>query len=144
MPSRRGLALAIALGAIAIIGALIAGVLFAATQEFRSTRGGLARVRALTAAEFGLNALMRPGDWQPSWNAIAVGGSVMTAYSPGDGSADSVRIVKLAPSMFLAISEGRSSASPGEQARRRVSALIVLDRAGVPSFATGRPWVELE
>ncbi|MDQ6828355.1 MAG: hypothetical protein M3081_05760 [Gemmatimonadota bacterium] len=144
MRLRRGLALAIALGAIVIIGALIAGAFFAATQEYRSTRGSLAQVRALTAAEFGLHAVMRPGDWQTSWNAMAVGGTAVRAYAPGDGSADTVHIVKLTLSSFLVISEGQSTATAGEQARRRVAALVVLDAGGSATLARGRSWIELD
>src|ERR671915_301071 len=55
---RRGIALPIALAAIIAVGALIAGVIFASTQEYRVGRNTLAAHRALHGAEVGLNSVV--------------------------------------------------------------------------------------
>src|SRR5690242_10249921 len=48
---REGFALAVAIGAIVVIGALIAGAFFASSQQFRVGRNTLLQTRARTAAE---------------------------------------------------------------------------------------------
>src|SRR5690348_16246186 len=85
---RRGFALTVALVAIVIIGALIVGVFFAATQEYRIGRNTVLQARALTAAEYGLNNIVSTGQWSKSWNNTAIVGKVDTTmpYAPGDGS----------------------------------------------------------
>src|SRR5918997_4357800 len=55
---RAGIALPIALGAIVVVGALVAGVFFAATQEYRVGRNSLSSQRAAQAAEIGLNSVI--------------------------------------------------------------------------------------
>jgi Tfp pilus assembly protein PilX len=52
---RSGFALPVAVFAIVIIGALVAGAFFASTQEFRIGSNTIQQTRALGAAEFGLN-----------------------------------------------------------------------------------------
>src|SRR5690242_6819697 len=55
-PKRReGFALAIAMVAIVVIGALIAGAFFTSTQEYRIGRNSLMDQRAFAAAETGVN-----------------------------------------------------------------------------------------
>src|SRR5215208_78478 len=69
---REGFALAVAMVAIVVIGALIAGAFFTSTQEYRIGRNSLVDQRAYTAAEAGvtqpiqgwlrsLNISMEPG-----------------------------------------------------------------------------------
>ena len=56
--SRSGIALPIALAAVIIVGALITGVFFASTQEYRVGRNSLAAQRAAHAAEVGLSNML--------------------------------------------------------------------------------------
>ena len=64
MLSRRsGFALPVAVFAIVIIGALVAGAFFASTQEFRIGTNTIQQTRALGAAEFGLN------ETHANWNS---------------------------------------------------------------------------
>src|SRR5579872_1985377 len=69
---KRGFALTVALVAIVIIGALIVGVFFAATQEYRIGRNTVLQARSLTAAEYGLNDIVSPGQWNKAWNNTSV------------------------------------------------------------------------
>src|SRR5688572_23861770 len=58
---RRGIALVTAILGILVIGALVSGIFFASNQNYRAGRNALYQERALTAAEFGQNAVLR--DW---------------------------------------------------------------------------------
>src|SRR5919199_4656322 len=60
---RKGIAVPIALAAIIAVGALIAGVVFAATQEYRVGRNSMAAQAVQQAAEVGVNSVVA------SWNA---------------------------------------------------------------------------
>jgi hypothetical protein len=61
--ARQGMALPMALAAILVVGALIAGVVFASTQEYRVGRNTLGAQRALHGAEVGLSSVVS------SWTA---------------------------------------------------------------------------
>jgi Tfp pilus assembly protein PilV len=124
--SRDGFALVIALAAIVIIGAIITGMFFASTQDYRVSRNSSSQARALTAAEYGLNNVMTTGQWNNSWNSAANGLLATVAYSPGDSSKDTVRVTKLADATFMLTSTGRSGPASGAQARHRVGALVTL------------------
>ena len=123
---RKGLALAVALGAMVIIGALIAGVFFSSTQEYRIASNTVLQARAQTAAEYGLNAVMAPGQWSSTWNSSNPGQTVVRAYNPGDGSYDTLRITKLSNEGFLVVSEGSAGRLVGAQARHRLGAMLTL------------------
>ena len=70
----RGFALAVSIFALVIISALIVGVFFAARQEMRLGINSRTSVRALGAAEAGLNTSV--ANWQMGvWNAMVVGDS---------------------------------------------------------------------
>lgn len=126
---QRGFALTVAMVAIVIIGALIVGVFFAATQEFRIGRNTVLQARALTAAEYGLNAIVSTGQWSKSWNNTSITGTLDTtrAYSPGDGSVDTVRVTYLGNGEFAITSEGRVGTIVGAQARKRLGAIVALN-----------------
>jgi Tfp pilus assembly protein PilX len=62
--NRPGFALAVALAAIVIIGAIITGMFFTSTQEYRISRNTALQARALTAAEYGMNSIVGTGQWQ--------------------------------------------------------------------------------
>jgi Tfp pilus assembly protein PilV len=124
--SRPGFALAVALAAIVIIGAIITGMFFASTQEYRISRNSAMQARALTAAEYGMNKIMQTGQWQSAWNTASNGLLATNAYTPGDGGIDTVRVTKLNSGQFLVTSTGRVGAASGAQARHRVGALVTL------------------
>jgi hypothetical protein len=132
--SRPGFALAIALAAIVIIGAIVTGMFFASTQEYRISRNSAMQARALTASEFGLNKLVTSDSdgWKPAWNSGANGLLATLVYHPGIGAdsvrggVDTVRVTKLNDGMFMLTSTGRVGPATGAQARHRVGALVTL------------------
>jgi hypothetical protein len=133
------------LGAIAVIGALIVGVLFSALLERRAAMEQLLRARALDAAELALAATIAPAAWEPSWSATPARGMVANrSYSlPAPDALDSVRIAKLSSRFFLVIADARVGLSPLAFARRRLSLLVVLDSAQQPAPARSHAWLEL-
>src|SRR5687767_14645462 len=122
MPARRrGFALPVAVFAIVIIGALVAGAFFASTQELRIGTNMLQQTRALGAAEFGLNQTQ--ANWVGTWNTTMQRGQVRTLTpATSDGSVATVRVTRLNDQAFLIASEGVSG-----QARRRTAKLLVLN-----------------
>jgi hypothetical protein len=124
--SRPGFALAIALAAIVIIGAIITGMFFASTQDYRISRNSAMQARALTAAEYGLNNVTTSGQWNPVWNTDTNGLIATQSFPPGDGAFDTVRVTKLNSGMFMLTSTGRVGPASGAQARHRVGALVTL------------------
>jgi type II secretory pathway component PulK len=142
---RRGVALMMTLGAIAVIGALIVGVLFSALLERRAAMEQLLRARALDAAELALAATIAPTAWDSSWSAAPTPGIVANrSYSlPAPDVIDSVRIAKLSSRFFLVIADARVGLSPLAFARRRLSLIVVLDSAQHPAPARSHAWLEL-
>ncbi len=122
MISRRsGFALPVAVFAIVIIGALVAGAFFASTQEFRIGANTIQQTRALGAAEFGVNYTQ--ANWNGRWNSTMQRGQVQTLTpATSDGSVATVRVTRLNDQAFLIASEGKSG-----QARRRTAKLLVLN-----------------
>lgn len=126
---RRGFALAVALAAIVIIGGLIVGVFFASTQEYRIGQNSVLQTRALTAAEYGLNAILTRSDqptlgWNRAWNTED-GGLVATRVynNPIDHSKSTVRVTGLGSGYFEIVSEGSVGDQTGAMGRARIAAL---------------------
>jgi len=67
----RGIALAIALLAIVLIGGLVTGTFFAGRMEMGAGRNTIYTSQATEAAETGLSAALRP--WNTTWNSYATG-----------------------------------------------------------------------
>jgi hypothetical protein len=133
------------LGAIAVIGALIIGVLFSALLERREAMQQLLRARALDAAELGLASVIAPALWNPAWSTSAARGVLANqSYAlPAADATDSVRVTKLASRLFLVVSDARVGMSSLAFARRRVSMIVVLDSAQHPVPARFHAWLEL-
>src|SRR5215831_4261426 len=77
LSARKGLALPMAIGSIVLIGMILAGVFFTATQENRIGRNTITQEKAFRAAEFGLNSVYS------RWNSatmskLATGGTTVT------------------------------------------------------------------
>lgn len=120
--ARKGLALPMALGAIVVIGMILAGVFFSATQENRVGQNTITQERALRGAEFGLNkAYVR---WNnSSMNALATGGTATTVDdSSRRGWIDTVRATRLSGNIYMLVSTGYAG-SGSTQARHRTSAV---------------------
>lgn len=123
---RPGVALVMAVVAMAVLGALVAGVFFAALREQRDGRDSVHRVQSLAAAEYGLATALSPDSWRPSWNLTDRRGLLHTfAYKPDPGASDTVQLWKLERNGFLLVSS--SVAGPVvSRATRRVALLVTL------------------
>ncbi|MDQ3696908.1 MAG: hypothetical protein M3373_02630, partial [Gemmatimonadota bacterium] len=129
---QRGFALATAILAIVVIGSLIAGVFFAATQQYRLGRNEVLTARATAAAEYGTNRTIAPNDprgWSPRWDTLSPGDVDSTArnYTLAGGEAVSVRVTRIgdaATPLYLVASEGRAGGFLGARARRRTSTVV--------------------
>ena len=141
---RRGVALVMTLGAIAMIGAMVAGVLLSSLLERRAAMDELLRARALDAAELALAATVGPG-WNAAWSTTAARGTItLRAFAlDAPDAVDTVRVTKLSARNLLVVSEARVGTSPLAFARRRVSTIVVLDSALRPLSARAHAWLEL-
>src|SRR2546425_5976324 len=63
LSNERGMALAVAIFALVVVGALVAGAFFAGTQEQRVGENSRRVTQSFGAAEAGLNEIIR--NWQP-------------------------------------------------------------------------------
>ena len=123
--NREGMALAMAMFAIVVIGALIAGAFFASTQDFRIGRNSLIAQRAFTAAEYGLNKTM--SGWDQTLNIkFAVGKDTTFTYNVGDGSTSTVRATRINDYTYWFVSEGTSGANTSQEVKRRTSMVMRL------------------
>src|SRR5688500_2255682 len=101
---RKGFALVMALGALVIIGTLVAGTSYLVIQETRLGRNQLVQARAFAAAEFGLNKIQADWDLTPNLQ-MPVGATFDTAYTvPNQGGAR-VRYTRLNDETFWITSE---------------------------------------
>jgi len=103
-----GFALAVALLALVLISALLAGVFFAALQEVRLGRGALAAQRALAASEAGLADAL--AGWEPArmdglapWQSASFGGSLSAGTASFSGT-----VTRLNATLFLVRATGAS------------------------------------
>ena len=128
---RRGFALTMALLAIVVIGAMVAGGYMAGVQYYRMGRNSLVEERAMAATELGLDSAFAM--WQKSWNSQATGTVTTLAYRASDNSwVDTVRITKLNQLGFLFVSEGRAGGfSTPISARRRAGRLVRLNMPNI-------------
>src|SRR5687768_5635899 len=106
--SRPGFALFMALGALVIIGVLVAGSSFIAVQETRLGQNSIVQTRAFSVAEYGLNKIQ--ADWDKTPNLqMPNGASFDTSYASLDGRDTSeVRYTRLNNETFWIVSTGRS------------------------------------
>ncbi|HEV8447635.1 MAG TPA: hypothetical protein VGQ44_12475 [Gemmatimonadaceae bacterium] len=124
--SRKGLALPMAIGAIVLIGMILAGVFFTATQENRVGRNTITQERAFRAAEYGLNNAY--ANWNNSTMSKLATGAVATIgdKQPSRGFADTVRVTHLNTNTYLLVSTGYAG-SGSTQALHRTSNVMRLN-----------------
>ncbi|MGH7607771.1 MAG: hypothetical protein ACREME_10570, partial [Gemmatimonadales bacterium] len=110
--NERGIALAVAIFAIVIIGALVAGAFFAGTQEQRVAENQRRLQQAFGLAEMGVGQMV--GTWNPATrnvtpiypnDSMTVGEAAMATGVYGG------RILKLNPNLYLIEITGQDSAS---------------------------------
>lgn len=121
--ARSGFAVATAVLALAIVGALAMGTLFAATHEMRTGAGAMHQARAVMAADYGVEQTI--ARWDRSWNGIFARGFGRTSSQTiPEGAHVTVRVTRLADELFLVTSMARAG-----PARRQVSRVVRLDAA---------------
>jgi hypothetical protein len=135
----KGFALAVAMLALVVIGALIAGAFFASTQEYRVGRNTLVQSRALAAAERGVSesysALMR--SWVDTGPNHRMSDSVFTKmtrgqrytwqYSDVAGQRSDVVLTKLSNASYEVTSVGVANPGTPLEAKRRTSVIVRFD-----------------
>jgi hypothetical protein len=130
--ARAGVALVMAVVAMAVLGALVTGVFFSALREQRDGRDAIQRAQALGAAEYGLAMAISPVSWRSSWNLASRRGPLADfALEPDTGIRDSVRVWKLGRNSFMLTSTGVSGFG-ASSAVRRLALLVTLR---VPALA---------
>jgi hypothetical protein len=131
MRNRTGLALPMVLGAITLIGTLIAGVMYLATQDYRVGANTLNETRAEAAAEMGLNRLTT--DWDQSKNTtMPTGDTLRKNYTDPNGAAVSVFVTRLPGPFFWAVSEAQTRGNSLQYgSRRRFGSLFRLNTPAV-------------
>lgn len=124
--ARPGVALVMAVVAMAVLGVLVAGVFFTALREERDGRDAVHRVQALATAEYGLATALSPASWQSSWKITRRRGMLhLFAPEVGANTSDTVQLWKLDRNSFLLVSSG--GAGPAiSRAKRRIALLVAL------------------
>jgi hypothetical protein len=114
---RDGVALPMTLGAIVLIGVLIASVMFSAIHEFRTGANAQHSTRAAAAAEMGLNRLLVQWDINDN-TRLLTGDTLKRTYLTNGGRA--TLVVTRLPGPFLwAVSEGQAGPSRVDLSARR-------------------------
>ena len=124
--SERGVALLAALGAMVLIGVIIAGGLFSVTQDSRISDNALRQSRATSTAELGLNRIV--DQWSLAFNQRVTGDTIRRSYTAPGGGVANVVVTRLNGPFFWVVSEGLSgTARSTVLARRRYGLLLRLD-----------------
>ena len=128
MRNERGMALPAAIFALVVIGALVAGALFAGTQEQRVAENNRRSGQSFGVAEAGLTEVVRA--WNPTTmnqGALYPANSLTVAMTPSPSNTGSFGgyVYKLNPDLYLIDITGRDVASraglvPGGGARQRL------------------------
>ena len=128
---REGLALPMVLGAITLIGTLIAGVMYLATQDYRVGANTLNETRAESAAELGLNRLTT--DWDQTKNtSMVTGDTLRLTYTDVGGASVNVFVTRLPGPFFWAVSEAQTRGNSLQYgSRRRFGQLFRLNTPAV-------------
>ena len=139
----RGMALALAIFALVVVGALVAGAFLAGHLEQRTGRSSLYAEQAADAAEAGAAELLASWD-APTLNALAPGSVATFPSTPLAGRASyHPTVTRLNAQLFLVQSHGtRVNASGGTLARRTVGLVARLASLGEgpgAALTTGKP-----
>src|ERR1044071_1640316 len=128
--NRRGFALPMAIGAMVIIGTMIAGIFFVATQENRTGRNTMAQEQAFRAAEAAL--VYTYSTWNNStYNSYTTGNTRTLTYdSSSKGFTVTVRVTRLNTPNYWLVSEATSTLG-GTTSSHRTGAVI---RVGDPNI----------
>ena len=101
----RGIALVVAIIALAVIGAIVAGTFFVSSLEQKTAANAVDVAQAYQAAEAGI--VRTVAAWSPAYNTMAVDGSLATGPdSIARGVSANVTIFRLNSNLFLVRSVG--------------------------------------
>jgi hypothetical protein len=125
------MALPMVLGAITLIGTMIAGVMYVATQDYRVGANTLNETRAEAAAEMGVNRVVQ--EWDRTKNtSMATGDTLTKSFTDPSGATATVLITRLPGPYFWAASEGQTRGNSLQYgARRRYGSLLRLNTPNV-------------
>jgi Tfp pilus assembly protein PilX len=142
--ARSGFALVAALLAIALIGALVAGVLFATTEDTKAGTTSVARDRALIAAESAVASIVAEAQMDLPTDVGVT--SATSSVLDESGVAVRVYVTRLDSAIYSIVADAQPDRFHSG-ARRRV-ALLVTVRATPDTSLTvtpirERPWSEL-
>ncbi|HVE79110.1 MAG TPA: hypothetical protein VNA89_09630 [Gemmatimonadaceae bacterium] len=148
--NRPGFALAVAMFAIVVIGAIIAGAFFSSTQDYRVGRNSLMQSRALATAELGMNQMYE--SWRASQaaqgplanriqNRLDIG-QTLSFQCPGadcgiataaelNGARADVTITRLTAGTWEVTSLGVQNPGLENETRRRTSMIVRHDTPDV-------------
>lgn len=144
MANRAGFALAAALLAVVLIGALVAGVLFAATEETRASAVAVGRAVALNACESAIaTTITDPGLRLP--DSIGVGGTV-SGHIRGLGPEIIVYITRLDSALYSIVAESVSEPAGGGGLHRVgvvARSSTDADHSTAIDPISERPWFDL-
>jgi hypothetical protein len=119
------------MGAMVLIGIVIAAGAFASMHDYRMDRNTLFQERAIAAAEEGQARILR--DWSTAWNTMAVGDTLPPKnYTMADGSSARVIVTRLNTNTFWVMSDGAANQTSRQLNARRRTNLIL--RLNVPNF----------
>ena len=114
---RHGVALPMTLGAIVLIGVLIASVMFSALHEFRTGANAQHSTRAAAAAEMGLNRLLV--QWDITDNTRLLTGDTLKRTYLTNGGRATLTVTRLPGPFLWAVSEGQAGPSRVDLSARR-------------------------
>ncbi|HEX5076353.1 MAG TPA: hypothetical protein VFW03_24275 [Gemmatimonadaceae bacterium] len=134
--ARAGFALPVALFALVLVSALVAGALFVATEELRAGRGDSADQRALAAAEWALDRAILT--WDSRRNVTQRVGRVdtlMTEYGPPNDTTVVVATRVQGRAVWMAATATRGGDGRSIPARHTIAASLRLVTAPFPTPA---------
>lgn len=145
LSDERGIALAVAVFALVIIGALVAGTFFAGRLEQRGGQNSAYAAEAFEAAEAGLQTTI--ANWDPDVEgAGAVGTTTALGTTALAGNVAYTRAVtRLNDEVFLVRSEGQRTGAGNVLARRLIGTLVRLHSTeiDIQAAVTGRGTVQV-
>jgi Tfp pilus assembly protein PilX len=122
--NERGIALVIAMVALVVIGAIVAGTTFLSLIERRTSTNATTSAQAFQAAEAGMQEAI--ANWQTSWNTMAVGGTTAASrVNSYAGSYADRTVSKLNDNLFLVLSRGTHANT--QQSLAAVLRLMIVD-----------------
>jgi hypothetical protein len=143
--NRRGIALAVALFALMIIGSLVAGIFSSGWLEQQSGQNTVFAGQAAEAAEAGLGDV-RGSIAVPTLDTMTIGGAPLDlgVLDLGGGVSSSRQVSRLTSTLFLIRAQGRRSDAGGNTlASRTIGSLVRLLLPDLVVPLAERGWVQL-